>query len=82
MAKRVKRFEQSNGLDTALYLKTTFFFTKVSERRRAANIVTMLRPSRTSCSVAKIKESSIRDRTNRKHCLSHQIWSYKKDGPW
>ena len=26
--------------------------------------------------------SSVRDRTNRKHCLSHEIWSYKGDGRW
>ena len=23
--------------------------------------------------------SLVRDRTNRKHCPSHQIWSYKRD---
>ena len=26
--------------------------------------------------------SSVRDRTNRKHCPSHEIWSYKRDGRW
>ena len=26
--------------------------------------------------------SSVRDRTNRKHCPSHKIWSYKTDGRW
>ena len=26
--------------------------------------------------------SSVRDRTNRKHCPSHRIWSYKRDGRW
>ena len=26
--------------------------------------------------------SSVRDRTNRKHCPSHKIWSYKGDGRW
>ena len=29
--------------------------------------------------------SLVRDRTNRKHCPSHEIWSYKRDGrcsPW
>ena len=26
--------------------------------------------------------SSVRDRTNRKHCPSHEIWSYKRDGCW
>ena len=24
----------------------------------------------------------VRDRTNRKHCPSHEIWSYKRDGRW
>ena len=26
--------------------------------------------------------SLVRDRTNRKHCPSHEIWSYKRDGRW
>ena len=26
--------------------------------------------------------SSVRGRTNRKHCPSHEIWSYKGDGRW
>ena len=26
--------------------------------------------------------SLIRDRTKRKHCPSHEIWSYKRDGRW
>ena len=26
--------------------------------------------------------SLVRDRTNRKHCSSHEIWSYKRDGRW
>ena len=26
--------------------------------------------------------SSVRDHTNRKHCPSHEIWSYKRDGHW
>ena len=26
--------------------------------------------------------SSVRGRTNRKHCPSHKIWSYKGDGRW
>ena len=26
--------------------------------------------------------SSVRNRTNRKHCPSHEIWSYKRDGCW
>ncbi len=26
--------------------------------------------------------SSVRDCTNRKHCPSHEIWSYKRDGRW
>ena len=26
--------------------------------------------------------SSVRDRINRKHCPSHRIWSYKRDGRW
>ena len=26
--------------------------------------------------------SSVGDRTNRKHCPSHEIWSYKRDGRW
>ena len=26
--------------------------------------------------------SLVRDRTNRKQCLSHKIWSYKRDGHW
>ena len=26
--------------------------------------------------------SLVRDRTNRQHCPSHEIWSFKKDGRW
>ena len=26
--------------------------------------------------------SLVRDRTNRKHCPSHKMWSYKRDGRW
>ena len=26
--------------------------------------------------------SLVKDRTNRKHCPSHEIWSYKRDGRW
>ena len=26
--------------------------------------------------------SSVRDRTTREHCPSHEIWSYKRDGRW
>ena len=26
--------------------------------------------------------SSVRDRTNRKLCQSHEIWSYKRGGRW
>ena len=26
--------------------------------------------------------SSVRGRTNRKHCPSHKIWSYKRNGRW
>ena len=36
----------------------------------------------TRSSVAFERWSSVRDHTNRKHCPSHEIWSYERDGRW
>ena len=53
----------------------------------AGNIVTMQRRFEnvvvaTRSLVASEGWSLVRDRTNRKQCPSHKIWSYKRDGRW
>ena len=70
--------------------------TNVSERRRVGNRhrrfleIKCRRGGRSRGRISHLSRSLVasegwslvRDRTNRKHCPSHKIWSYKRDGRW